>query len=75
MIQFMTKQTETHPPVISEKLFTKLLVYLGFRHFFRHAYAFHFKWEKIEPLIKNLKPVFNEFKDEINEFKEKLPKN
>jgi len=45
-----------------------MYLYLGFRHFFRHAYAFQFKWEKLKELVMDLPGVYSQFKQEINQF-------
>ena len=27
---------------------------MGFRHFFRHAYGYHLRWDLIKPLFMNI---------------------
>ncbi|MCP5048477.1 MAG: hypothetical protein GY940_15005 [bacterium] len=72
LLQQMKSKTEKRETVISDELYDKLNLYLGFRHFFRHSYAFHFKWEKMEELILDLSNVYSRFKEEINIFIESL---
>jgi len=52
--------------IISSKLADKLKEYLGFRHFFTHAYALDLHPSKIEPLIEKILETFSELKKEIN---------
>lgn len=52
--------------IISNKLADKLKVYLGFRHFFTHAYALDLHPSRIESLIEKIVETFDEFKEEIN---------
>ena len=59
--------TAKNENIISEKLADKIKEYLGFRHFFTHAYALDLNPEKIESLIENIIETFDEFKEEIND--------
>ncbi len=72
LLQQMTFNTEKRKAVISEDLSEKLNLYLGFRHFFRHAYAFQFNWGKMKDLILDIINVKNQFKKEIEEFTSSL---
>jgi uncharacterized protein YutE (UPF0331/DUF86 family) len=72
LLQQMASDTSKRKAVISDELFKKLNLYLGFRHFFRHSYAFQFKWKKIKELILELADVYAQFKEEINMFIESL---
>ncbi len=68
----MTIQNEKRQVVISEDLYEKLNLYLGFRHFFRHAYAFQFNWDKMKELISPINDIYGQFKNEITDFISKL---
>ncbi|MBA7477792.1 hypothetical protein ES707_13206 [subsurface metagenome] len=52
--------------IISDKLADKLKEYLGFRHFFTHAYALDLHPLRIESLIEKIVETFDEFTEEIN---------
>ena len=52
--------------IISDKLADKLKEYLGFRHFFAHAYVLDLQSSRIESLSEKILETFNEFKEEIN---------
>ncbi len=75
LLEQMKSESQKRKPVISEELYEKLKLYLGFRHFFRHAYAFQFKWEKIKELLLDLNDGYNQFKKEINTFIKHLTDN
>ncbi len=75
LLKQMKSDTPKRTAVISDELYENLNLYLGFRHFFRHAYAFQFKWEKIKELILELTDVYNQFKEEIDKFIKSLTIN
>lgn len=54
--------------VLSEETTDNLKPYLGFRHFFRHSYAFEIEWGKLRPLVENTEQVFNDFKHDLEDF-------
>ena len=39
--------------------------YMGFRHFFRHTYGYHLRWDLIKPLLMNIKENWNTVKSNI----------
>lgn len=51
--------------IVSQGLATRLREYLGFRHFFVHAYSLKLDPAKLMPLAKNAGDVWNSFYDEI----------
>jgi hypothetical protein len=60
-------------PVISEGLCQTLEAYLSFRHFARHAYAFHLKWVRLRPLVFQLHDTWSQTKHELTAFLASLP--
>ena len=72
LLEQMTKNIKNRPEVITKNLSEKLTFYLGFRHFFRHAYAFQLKWTEMKKLVDEIDDVYNQFKNEIQEFKQKI---
>ena len=57
--------------IISNDLKKMLTRYLGFRHFFTHAYAIDLYADKLEELVNNVVPTYVHFKKEINYFTKK----
>ena len=51
--------------IISSSTANDLKPYLGFRHFFAHAYSLDLDSKRVEPLAKKVKNVFNAFREDI----------
>ncbi|MCP5108577.1 MAG: hypothetical protein GY950_34650 [bacterium] len=66
LLEQMAKKNEHRSAVLTGDMKDELLKYLGFRHFFRHSYSFHLKWERLEELAKSLREVWGKFKSEIS---------
>jgi len=64
--------TERRPAVISNSLHDELRPIMAFRHFFRHAYAFQFEWEKIAELVGNFGHVVKCLREELTAFLQHL---
>ena len=47
--------------------------YLGFRHFFRNAYSFHFDWAEMGTLVLDSERTLQRFSGEIADFLAKEP--
>jgi hypothetical protein len=60
------------PAVLSESLSLRLEEYLDFRHVFRHAYSFDFRWAKMKHLVLGAEDVFWQLENALGEFFEKL---
>jgi hypothetical protein len=60
----VARPTTTRPAVLSSSLETRLTVYLAFRHYVRHSYAFTLDWARLEPLVRQLRPVHAMFHEE-----------
>jgi len=56
------------PAVLRPKTVEALEPYLGFRHFFRHAYTFEIEWEKLKPLVEQAREVFERARQDIEVF-------
>jgi len=73
LLQRMAEGVENlRPAVLKAETVTKLLSYLGFRHFFRHSYTFEIDWEKVKPLAVNARAVLETIKDDLKEFLDTL---
>lgn len=66
LLEQMAMENRNRKSVLTDDLKNELLKYLGFRHFFRHSYSIHLKWERIEELVKSLSKVWEKFKAEIS---------
>jgi hypothetical protein len=53
--------------MIDGPLAERLKEYLRFRHFFRHAYVFDIRWEKMSPLLDDLETLRATFESQIRQ--------
>jgi hypothetical protein len=63
-----TEVPGVRPAVLQQETAEALEPYLGFRHFFRHAYTFHIEWEKLQPLIEKVGEVFERVRNDLERF-------
>ncbi|MBR1640260.1 MAG: hypothetical protein IJ688_12820 [Treponema sp.] len=68
LLDAMFKETEHRPAVLDESLREQLSDYMGFRHFFRHAYGYHLRWDLAKPLFENISAVWKSTKDCVQKF-------
>ena len=68
----MTKATSNRGPVLTDELAHQLAGYLGFRHFYRHAYSFFLEWSEVEKLVAPLEKVWDQVKAELELFLEEF---
>lgn len=68
LLHRMTQPQPHRPQVISVELADALKSYLDFRHFFRSAYTFQVKWERMAPLVLEWPRVFRCHEAELEEF-------
>lgn len=73
LLQRMTEARPERPAVLSDSLRARLQDYLGFRHFFRNAYSFHFDWAEMGTLVLDCERTLQRFSDEIADFLAKEP--
>jgi hypothetical protein len=68
LLASMAERATGRPPVLSPELAARLMEYLQFRHFFRHAYSFLLQWSKMRPLVAGCEDTLAEFRAEIESF-------
>ncbi|HMC27893.1 MAG TPA: hypothetical protein VKM56_08890 [Verrucomicrobiae bacterium] len=68
LLSRMTQRHRQRAAVLSSALHDRLLDYLGFRHFFRHAYSFDLDWPKMSPLVLRLQKTFHEVETALDDF-------
>ena len=62
LLTSMFKENDNRKPVLDEALKMPLADYMGFRHFFRHAYGYHIRWDLAKPLFENMSDLWNNTK-------------
>lgn len=68
----ISRATDNRTAVISEELAQKLAKYMGFRHFYRHTYAFFLDWNEVEKLTTPLPEIWIQTKEELFLFIENI---
>lgn len=64
----MFEENENRKSVLSLTFKDTLTDYMGFRHFFRHAYGYHLRWDLAKPLFENMQEIWNNVKKDILKF-------
>ena len=64
----MFNKNDNREALLRDSLKESLSDYMGFRHFFRHAYGYHLRWDLAKPLFENMQSVWQEVKHDILEF-------
>ncbi|MBQ4498327.1 MAG: hypothetical protein II973_12610 [Spirochaetaceae bacterium] len=64
----MFKENENRKAVLDKSLQLPLTDYMGFRHFFRHSYGYHLRWDLAQPLFENMPDIWNSVKGCILSF-------
>jgi HepT-like protein len=54
--------------VISKGMVERLDAYLDFRHFFRHAYLFTLRWERMKALALDSEETLRQLEAELDSF-------
>ncbi len=65
ILRRMFAATEKRPAIFEEDFSDMLNDYMGFRHFFRHAYGHSIQWNKAKPLFMNLNDNWTKIKEKI----------
>jgi hypothetical protein len=74
----LTQMADTipnRPPILTLETTQNLASYLGFRHFYRHAYSFTLDWDELEKLVIPLAEVWANTKAELERFLNQLGPN
>ncbi|MGH9470949.1 MAG: hypothetical protein ACRD1N_11490 [Terriglobia bacterium] len=73
LLDAMMRPGVSRPAAISEEVGGRLSEYLNFRHFFRHAYTFDVRWDRMRVLVSDCKPTFHRFESELQNFLRQAP--
>ncbi|MFQ5813160.1 MAG: nucleotidyltransferase family protein [Anaerolineae bacterium] len=68
LAQMAAAREEERPSVIDGPLRARLKDYLGFRHFFRHAYGYTLRWSKMRWKAENLSDTLTTLRDQLRVF-------
>ena len=68
LLQQMAESNQKRPALLSADLKESLQEYLGFRHYFRHAYAIHLEWNQMNHLVRDLMNVYGAFRQSTDGF-------
>jgi hypothetical protein len=68
LLAIMAQQTPQRPAVLDAELATQLLRYLGFRHYYRHAYSFRLDWDEMSALVRQIEATWLSLKRSLLEF-------
>jgi hypothetical protein len=69
----MAETTPSRPAVLSAHLRDELMVYLQFRHWYRHNFAHKIVWSRLRPLADGLASLVEQFVLEMPEFEAAVP--
>jgi len=68
LLNSMFKPTKKRKALFDEELYDQLTDYMGFRHFFRHTYSYHLRWDLIKPLLMNIRENWISVKAAVQRF-------
>jgi len=68
LLKQASSSNEHRPEVFSKSLHAALTPLMAFRHFFRHAYAFQFEWDKMADHVGNFDKVVRSLRKELVDF-------
>lgn len=72
LLNAMIRPTSVRPAVLSIGLAEQMSMYMQFRHFFRHAYAFQLRWDRMKPLVDQIDQTWNDLQEELLAFAKKI---
>lgn len=75
LLDSMAESTSHRRAVISAGLRTRLKEYMEFRHFFRHAYIFTLRWDRMKGLVLGCEETMQQLEAELDAFLRQLPQN
>ena len=70
LLEQAARATDYRRAVISSDLHESLRPLMAFRHFFRHAYTFQFRWDKLEAHILDFDKILRTLRSELMAFLE-----
>lgn len=68
LLKRMMLPGRSRPSLLSQDNGSRLVDYLGFRHFYRHSYTFFLEWEKVGELVSHLAEVWDQVRGDIISF-------
>ncbi len=68
LLDSMSEPGKARSVVLSKGLVERLDSYLDFRHFFRHAYVFTLRWDRMSSLVLGLEETLKLFDEELSRF-------
>ena len=68
LLDLMAQPGRTGPAAISQSLVERLDAYLDFRHFFRHSYVFHLRWDRMKSLVLECEETLQLVEGELDRF-------
>ncbi len=68
LLDGMAEATSRRKAAISGALRRRLREYMEFRHFFRHAYIFTLRWDRIRPLVLGCEETLRQLEIELDSF-------
>ncbi len=68
LMDSMTMPSRERSAVLSERLIEQLDDYLEFRHFFRHAYTFDLRWDRMKTLVLGCEETLQLVEGDLDRF-------
>ncbi len=68
LLDVMAGPGKARPAVISKGVVERLDAYLDFRHFFRHAYIFTLRWDRMKALVLGCEETLRQLETELDSF-------